>query len=149
MSVPQMVTGQDRVQPTLFAMQVALEASMKGIRGAPRRARKFLHHNAALSFQRKFELLAIQADRFGSQHVFMSAVDRVLCDVASNIRPPTFQRRRTRNPLIRQSRKDDYITIEKTGFVSSMQRKATIKVLNTQIEKLLVLRKFYGSSFAD
>jgi hypothetical protein len=33
-----MVTGQDRVQPTLFAMQVALEASMRayGVRpGAP------------------------------------------------------------------------------------------------------------------
>ena len=38
MSVPQMVTGQHRVQPTLFAMQVALEASMRayGVRpGAP------------------------------------------------------------------------------------------------------------------
>jgi hypothetical protein len=38
MSVPQMVTGQDRVQPTLFAMQVALAASMKAYgvhRGAP------------------------------------------------------------------------------------------------------------------
>jgi acyl transferase domain-containing protein len=38
MSVPQMVTGQDQVQPTLFAMQVALEASMRayGVRpGAP------------------------------------------------------------------------------------------------------------------
>jgi hypothetical protein len=48
MSVPQMVTGQDRVQqPTLFAMQVALESQHEGIRGAPRRARKFRHHNAA------------------------------------------------------------------------------------------------------
>ena len=104
--------------------------------------RDFLHHNAALSFQRRFELLAIQTERFGGQHVFMSTVDRVLCNVPSNIRPPTFQSRRTRNPVIRQSRKNDYITIENTGFVSSMQCKATIKIVNTQIEKLLVLRKF-------
>jgi hypothetical protein len=60
-----MVTGQDRVQATLFAMQVALEpgagdavrhagrpgSQHEGIRGAPRRAREFRHHNAALSFQ--------------------------------------------------------------------------------------------------
>jgi polyketide synthase 5 len=50
MSVPQMVTGQDRVQPTLFAMQVALAASMKAY-GVRPGAREFLHHNAALSFQ--------------------------------------------------------------------------------------------------
>ena len=35
MSVPQMLTGQDRVQPTLFAMQVALAASMKAYEARP------------------------------------------------------------------------------------------------------------------
>jgi polyketide synthase 5 len=51
MSVPQMVTGQDRMQPTLFAMQVTLAAGMKAYRVRPRRAGELLHHNAALSFQ--------------------------------------------------------------------------------------------------
>ncbi len=34
MTAPEMVTGIDRVQPTLFAMQVALAATMKALRGA-------------------------------------------------------------------------------------------------------------------
>ena len=91
-----------------------------------------------------FELFAVHTERFGSQHLFMRTVDRVHGNVASNVRLPTLQKRRTPIALIPHSRKYDYITIENTGFVSSRQRAVTIKVLNNQIQKLLVSRKFYG-----
>ena len=42
MSAPQIVTGQDRIQPTLFTMQVALAATMKLLRGAPERGHRAL-----------------------------------------------------------------------------------------------------------
>src|ERR1700738_37281 len=96
-----------------------------------------------------FELFTVHTERFGSQHLLMRTVDRVHGNVASNVRSPTLQRRRTPIALIPHSRKYDHITIENTGFVSSMQRHVTIKVLNDQIEKLFVSRKFYGSLFAN
>ena len=40
MSAPQTVTGIDRVQPTMFAMQVALAATMKSLRGTPGRGHR-------------------------------------------------------------------------------------------------------------
>jgi hypothetical protein len=40
--VPQIVIGQDRLQPTMLAMRIALEASMTAYGCA-----QFLHHNAA------------------------------------------------------------------------------------------------------
>src|ERR1700724_265119 len=96
-----------------------------------------------------FELFAVHTERFGSQHLLMRTVDRVHDNVASNVRSPTLQRRRTAIALISHRRKYDYITIENSGFVSSMQRHVTIKVLNNQIQKLFVSSKFYGSSFAN
>ena len=40
MTAPQIVTGIDRIQPTLFTMQVALAATMQLIRGAPGRGHR-------------------------------------------------------------------------------------------------------------
>src|SRR5690348_5775627 len=81
----------------------------------------------------------------------MRAFGRVLGDVAGYVGPPTLPRR----AVILQGRKYDYVTIENTGFVSPLQRPVGIDVLNEQvqvlnerIQKLLVLRKFDGSSFA-
>ena len=79
----------------------------------------------------------------------MRAVDRALCNVASNVRSPTLQKRRTAIALIPHSRKYGYIPIENTGFVGSIQRLVTVKVLSSQIQKLFVSRKFSGSSFAN
>ena len=42
MTAPETVTGIDRVQPTLFTMQVALAATMKRLRGAPGRGHRAL-----------------------------------------------------------------------------------------------------------
>ena len=42
MSAPETVTGIDRIQPTLFTMQVALAATMKVLRGAPGRGHRAL-----------------------------------------------------------------------------------------------------------
>ena len=58
-------------------------------------------------------------------------------------------RRHTPIALTPHSRKYYYITVENTGFVSQLQRSITIEVLNSQIQKLLVLSKFCGSSFAN
>src|ERR1700757_201010 len=96
-----------------------------------------------------FELFAVHTERFSSQHLLMRTVNRVHGNVANNVRSPTLQKRRTPIALIPHSQKYDYITIENTGLVSSMQRGVTIKVLNDQIQKLFVSRKFYGPPFAN
>jgi hypothetical protein len=95
-----------------------------------------------------FELFAVHIERFGSQHLLTRTVDRVHVNVANNVGLPTFQKRRTAIALI-PHRKYDYVTIENTGFVSSMQRRITTIVLKNQIQKLFVSRKFYGSPFAN
>ena len=88
-----------------------------------------------------FELFAVHIDRFGSQYLLMRAVDRVLGNVASNVRSPTLQKRRTAIALIPHSRKYGHTPIEDTGFVSSIQRLVTVKVLNSQIQKLVCIEK--------
>ena len=50
--------------------------------------------------------------------------------------------------LIPHGGKYDHITIENTGFVSSITRHITIEALHKQIQKLFISRKFCGSSCA-
>ena len=79
----------------------------------------------------------------------MRTVDRVHGDVASNVRLPTLLKRPAAIALVPPSGKYGHITIENTGFVSSIARSVTIKVLNKQIQKLFVSKKFCGSPFAN
>src|SRR5262245_39636612 len=92
-----------------------------------------------------FEFVAVHTDRFGSHHVFMRAVGRAHRKVTSDVRSPTLPKRRTPSARIPRGSEDDYITIEDTGLVGSIQLYIFLEVLHKRIQKLFVLRKFSSS----
>src|ERR1700739_2520903 len=95
------------------------------------------------------ESFAVHTGRFSSQHFIMRTIDRVDGNVAGGVRSPTLPKKRTAIALIPRRRKYDYITIQNTWFVSAIQRDVSIKILNKQIKKPFVSRRFDRSSFAD